>query len=335
MYCKNRYFKEKLTLKGIIGSLGIMIGCVLAIIFGSHDQGSIDNFGELASKAKQLSFMLYASIDTSLIIIFSIISFRMHSHSIAKDSSINNDINSDMNNNENRINIGSNFEKEKFRHGLRAVLMCFATAGVTAWVQILGKICADLLFDTFDGNNQFDSIGTYLIILITILLIMLELWMISEIMRIFDAVLAIPLFNSFQILSSLFLSASYFNDFVDYTLIQGILFTLSLILIIIGITLVTIGQNSESMKHHESDQIKYISNINNSNIDNINNKNRLRNMSMATLADSDDFQIKVDFADELNDSNDLNIVERSKNKIKSIKKSVRNAAITNNSIKKV
>ena len=75
--------------------------------------------------------------------------------------------------------------------------------------------------------------------------------MISE-MIIFDAVLAIPLFNSLQILSSMFLSASYFNDFVNYTWYQGIIFGFGLILTIIGIILVTIGQNSESMKHYES-----------------------------------------------------------------------------------
>ena len=70
--------------------------------------------------------------------------------------------------------------------------------------------------------------------------------------------LAIPLFNSAQILSSIFLSEAYFDNFKEYTLYQGIIFLLGLIGIIVGIVFVTIGQNSVSMKNHNFDQMKYI-----------------------------------------------------------------------------
>ena len=153
------YFNEKLSIKGIIGSILIMIGCVISILFGSHHE---DDFviNDFIIKAEDSHFIMYSILDIFLILMCIIISIKMHS----------------KNNN------------ESFQHGIRAVLMCFSAAGVAGWVQIFGKICADLIFDTLIGNNQFNSMLSWLMLFICASFIFMELYMISEMMRIFDAV---------------------------------------------------------------------------------------------------------------------------------------------------
>ena len=296
-----RYFDEKLSFYGIIGSFLIMIGCVITIVFGTHEQEEIF-IDDLIEKA-DTNFIIYSILDISIIILCCIISMRMHSHHIetnrnrnrnngatiknntntmtmthdgnnSRVNSVNsvNSVNnvtssssktshtkaksgsvkkreisrvssvtsgdtptlssrceqdrdsdrdrmerlermekleggkskatspvsvgmitgfgSDENNNIN-INISNDSASgENFKHGIRAVLMCFGAAGVAAWVQIFGKISADLLYDTLNGNNQFDRMLAWNILFVSGLFISTELYMISEMMRIFDAVLS-------------------------------------------------------------------------------------------------------------------------------------------------
>lgn len=95
--------------------------------------------------------------------------------------------------------------------------------------------------------------------------------------------MAIPLYNSFQILSSIFLSEAYFDDFRDYTLYQGLIFSFGLICIIIGIIFVTIGQNSVSMANHSVDQMKYSATIHQMIVEGKSLDDRLRTMSMSSM----------------------------------------------------
>jgi len=168
----------------------------------------------------------------------------------------NDDIKNNTNSNYN--NFTTQISNETVRHSVRAMMMAFAAAGVVSWVQILVKIESVLLFDTFSGSNQLNQFGTYLLLIILLCLVCLQLYLISENMRIFDAVLIVPLYNSLLICLSVALSGMFFDDFKNFSWDQSILFGSGILCIACGITLVTIGQNKTSMEHHKINHINYV-----------------------------------------------------------------------------
>ena len=66
------YFNEELTCYGYLGSIFIMIGCVLSIIFGTHGQDEL-TVDDLFSKANSYKFVLFTSIHACFCIVFGVI----------------------------------------------------------------------------------------------------------------------------------------------------------------------------------------------------------------------------------------------------------------------
>jgi len=149
-------------------------------------------------------------------------------------------------------------KREEQRHMARAVLLGFATAGLVSWNQFLGKIAADLFYESFHGVNQFDSYRPWFVLMALCLMLAAELYLMSEIMRIFDAVLIIPIYNSLQILSTIALSGVYWDNFRAWSAWDSSIFTLGLCLIFGGIAAVSHGQKHQSMAHHEVDKRSYL-----------------------------------------------------------------------------
>eukprot|EP01084_Bolivina_argentea_P039842 73622_1 len=146
-------------------------------------------------------------------------------------------------------------EKNEYSHVLSCFFLAFTTAGLVAWVQMLGKVAADLLWaSVFDGNNQFTSMAPFVIVIMIAVGLCAELYLISEIMRLFDAVLICPIYNSLFIFSSIAISAVFFNNFQDSELVNLILFTSGLLLIIWGMLLLMYGQTKPSMEHQQHDR---------------------------------------------------------------------------------
>ena len=155
----------------------------------------------------------------------------------------------------------SNITKnDESRHILRCFLLAFATAGLISWVQFLGKISADFLFESIvNGNDQFKSIQSWAVVIILCCLLVADLYLISEVMRIFDAVLIVPIYNSLQILSTIALSTVYFDNFSHFKRTRNLLlFSVGILLILSGIGAVSHGQKHQSMAHHAKDKRKFI-----------------------------------------------------------------------------
>ena len=145
--------------------------------------------------------------------------------------------------------------KNELLHVMTCLLLTFTTAGVTAWVQMLGKISADLLWESvFMNNNQFTSITPFIIIILLGGLLCLELYLISEIMRLFDATLVVPIFNSLLILTTIAVNAAYFNNFTRFATVNLVMFIFGLLFMIIGMILLMMGQKHASMQHRKIDR---------------------------------------------------------------------------------
>ena len=118
---------------------------------------------------------------------------------------------------------------------------------------------ADLFFESiFHGNDQFHGIRGWVLVGLLGCMLLAELYLVSEIMRIFDAVLIIPIYNSLQILSTIALSGVYWDNFQSWSVRDSLLFIFGLVLIFSGIGAVSHGQKHQSMAHHADDKRHYI-----------------------------------------------------------------------------
>ena len=130
---------------------------------------------------------------------------------------------------------------DEIKHIIHAFLMGFIASNIMALLLNIGKIGADLLIDTiFKGNNQFNTHNALPWILVgsLVLLLLCELWVFSEMMRIFDAILVIPIFTSFNILVTMGLAASFTNNFIGLNPFRIIMFILGVLLIVVGVIIV-------------------------------------------------------------------------------------------------
>ena len=288
-FLANYYFKEKLTIQGVIGSILIILGCIFCIAFGEHKVDSI-TIESLFKYANTLRFILFTILHIGLCILFGIIGLRSvlssrHRYSFRNGQVVNDhydqnlyremddDTDSNLDTNDSSlmhhniltasarlaaVSLSSLFvtrdKKNEFVHVMVCLLLAFTTSGVTAWVQMLGKISADLLGESiFMNNNQFTSITPFIIIILLCILLLLELYLISEIMRLFDATLVVPIFNSLLILTTIAINASYFTNFTRFATLNLVMFMFGLLFMIFGMVLLIKGQKHASMQHRQTD----------------------------------------------------------------------------------
>ena len=271
------YFNEKLTLEGFIGSALIMIGCVLSIIFGEHGQDSL-TLNSLFKYANTKRFILFTTFHITMCFIFGVIGIylvksvekkKMNPSNIQTIDSyiVFNDKEEKTEEIEEKddqsiIDSESGFfeaiteeERNEYVHVLSCFLLAFTTSGLVAWVQMLGKISADLLWQSiFELDNQFTTITPFIIISMICVGLCAELYFISEIMRLFDAVLICPIYNSLFIFTTIAISAAYFRTFSNFSVFNLILFTIGLLFIIWGMLLLLYGQSKASMEHQNVDR---------------------------------------------------------------------------------
>eukprot|EP01084_Bolivina_argentea_P188775 324860_1 len=258
------YFEETLTIHGIIGSISIIIGCILCIIFGEHGTDEI-TIKSLFKYAHTKQFITFTTLHISMCLSFGLIGLYLVFYYSSQHTNVNNAHIPDENKNvqEDEKHIASSTtsifttsdEKNEFFHVLTCFLLTFTTSGVCAWVQMLGKISADLLWQSvFMNNNQFTSITPFIIIIILGVLLCFELYLISEIMRLFDAVLVVPIFNSLLILTTIGVSAVYFHNFEKFSILNLVLFMFGLVLVISGMLMLMKGQKQSSMQHRHLDR---------------------------------------------------------------------------------
>lgn len=162
------YFNETLTQRGYFGSILIIVGCVLAVIFGSH--GDVDLDLETAeSYATKPKFLIFAIFYWGLIITGIVLGRSIKAYVNSTDNSSNNSF--------------QFLSSQKSRHSFRAFCYAFTCSGLATWVQLTGKDSGELIFDTFSGNNQFNYLGSWLILFYCVILIFLNLFFISEMLQ--------------------------------------------------------------------------------------------------------------------------------------------------------
>ncbi|ETO36712.1 hypothetical protein RFI_00350, partial [Reticulomyxa filosa] len=73
-------------------------------------------------------------------------------------------------------------------------------------------------------------------------------------------ILIVPIYNSFLITEQIGLSASYFHEFNHFKPWRVGIFVIGLTFVMMGISAITVGQEKQSLEHHEKDQKERVAN---------------------------------------------------------------------------
>ena len=85
------YFDENLSFLGYVGSILIIVGCVLSIIFGTHSQDEL-KVANLFNKAYSYKFVLFTTIHGSFCVFFGIFASTMFTQNVSNTKSNRNGI---------------------------------------------------------------------------------------------------------------------------------------------------------------------------------------------------------------------------------------------------
>mmetsp|Transcript_7361 Transcript_7361/g.8449 ORF Transcript_7361/g.8449 Transcript_7361/m.8449 type:complete len:523 (-) Transcript_7361:280-1848(-) len=119
---------------------------------------------------------------------------------------------------------------------------------VGAQSVLFAKSVAELLKESFtNGNNQFNSWEVYLIIFCLLTAIFVQLHWLAHGLRLFDAVLIVPIFQCCFITGGVVGGAFYFAEFDDLSDGEIVVFVAGLLLTIIGVYLLTRREHVEDV----------------------------------------------------------------------------------------
>ena len=218
-----KYFNENLTYLGKLGSFFIIIGSIMAVLFGNNDEREFD-INDIELLASKTVFILFGIIYILLICLFLLIEkllLNIITYTIKNDQ-----------------------RKIILLNRIRAVCYGFSVGSIGAWVQFFAKLLGDIIEISISQNiSQFHSFGSWIIIVIEIILFIVQILMISNMMDSFDAILIVPLFDSAIILGMIILewiffgitSIEHFNQFL-----------VGIFTCLLGMIILTMGQHSNN-----------------------------------------------------------------------------------------
>ena len=136
------------------------------------------------------------------------------------------------------------------------VLYAFMTAALSGQAVGTAKIVIELIKATIfaEGVPFYTSWQWYLLVLYLLLLVFLLTRYLNETLRRFDALVAVPIYQSLCILLQLATAAFVFDEFRTFQLLQIICFPIGTLLCILGIYMMSVAEKRES-----ADRVKQVS----------------------------------------------------------------------------
>merc|ERR1712204_139629 len=137
--------------------------------------------------------------------------------------------------------------------------MCysFATGSIASWVQFFGKAVGVLISESVGGDEQFQKLGTWLYMLFAMWFIYWMMILISEMMGLFDAILIVPLYETFIIFNTILLDAMYFGSTEknQQNTNDKMCFYFGILICILGMFILTIAQKQKEQQLQPKDNI--------------------------------------------------------------------------------
>jgi len=217
--------KNKLDKNTIIGSLSLISGSILALIFANH-KPQVFTVDEMEDLYKRLTYILFIVIEVLLLLVFFII------YRISKDyKPSNHSLNEQTSNN---VNLGC------------LTYPCITPFSYITMCCIIGthslifaKSFSELLRLTIvDKDNQLNDGFTYLILFFLILTSSFWITRLNKILKRYQQAYIIPTQQSFWTIFSIISGGIYFKEFEKFSTLEFIMFLLGMCFIILGIAII-------------------------------------------------------------------------------------------------
>ena len=247
---------EELTTKDTIGTILIVVGSVLAVAFGDHSSKTYE-VKDLVDNYKATGFIVYCII---LSIITTLMYFGVKFIEPIKMKlliAMENYNKAEENNNRKAIlradAVLSILEQEYKKYEKIHPFMYCAISGIFGGQNILfGKMVAELIGNSFDGNNQMTNPLTYVFLICMLLSIFTQLHFLAKALNWFDALYVVPVFQCFFITISTLGGAAYFKEFSSFDTSQAIAFPSGIFLTLFGVYLLSSREMSQEIQRNIS-----------------------------------------------------------------------------------
>lgn len=166
------FFEETLSCLGFVGNAMIMGSSVVAVIYGSSTADEL-------SLQKLVELMVHPHFIIFVVLHFTVVIycyFAMYRFMVTEDMT-------------------------SWKHSVRAICASFMASAFMTYAALASKSFMAVVKETVNGKNQFIYYGTYLIMVFIAVTLSLQLISISEMMKLFDAVIIVPLFLVWCILN--------------------------------------------------------------------------------------------------------------------------------------
>eukprot|EP01101_Sappina_pedata_P008491 TRINITY_DN4719_c0_g1_i1.p1 TRINITY_DN4719_c0_g1~~TRINITY_DN4719_c0_g1_i1.p1 ORF type:complete len:433 (+),score=104.92 TRINITY_DN4719_c0_g1_i1:90-1388(+) len=209
-------FKEKIQTKSYIGTLLIISGNVLIVFFATHeasDYGVDQLFAMYLRKPFAIYLILCYLSAGSLYIAHYWINSKLESNDISSFSS----------------------------WVVIFVPVSYAAFSALIGTQsvILGKSMSVLLRSTLTGDNQLNHYFTWAIVALFIFLSAFWIYQLNRALKLYSSMFIVPALQGMWIIFSILSGGIYFEEFVNFSVLQMAMFTLGVTLLIGGVVLMS------------------------------------------------------------------------------------------------
>eukprot|EP00484_Ammonia_sp_Unknown_P028141 CAMPEP_0197048984 /NCGR_PEP_ID=MMETSP1384-20130603/24235_1 /TAXON_ID=29189 /ORGANISM="Ammonia sp." /LENGTH=407 /DNA_ID=CAMNT_0042481203 /DNA_START=108 /DNA_END=1331 /DNA_ORIENTATION=- len=275
------YFGEKLTKYGYLASFMIMIGSTISVIYGHSEKKTSFDLDELTSMVINATSIFFAISHWFVIALCILIGkalskqFELETRIVFTQSGTPNQANdrefqssfdqlsqSTVDNDDVMESIRALTNKfcqnGNTQYAIRAFCYSFATGSIASWVQFFGKAVGVLISESVKGDPQFSKMGSWLYMLFALWFIYWMMVLLSEMMRLFDAVMIVPLYETFIIFNMILLDAVYFGreETVHEAASHKMWFWCGILICIIGMFVLTMTQKNAVRNYQEHDEIE-------------------------------------------------------------------------------
>lgn len=285
------YLHEQIYINDICGTILLVFGSILAVVYGNHDDQS-HTLDELVSYLHNIYFIIfvlflllivlpvcsivivkYQPIHTQLEslyikqqLLIESINNHAEDHSHAGNVHHTNDSNTiggsmDINVVDKSSTALLNTYEElidrlELQYHNRSILLpisyCTLSGICASFAMLFSKCSSELINTTIHDSNQFIYISTYLYLLATILSVIGQLDLFARALLVYDCCTVVPVFKGVFLICSTIAGLCYFQEFNQFNTVQSIMFTTGILINITGIVVLSNRQHIHNISNNIS-----------------------------------------------------------------------------------
>jgi len=215
---------EVLTTYDIVGTIVIIAGTIVVVVFGPHNSEE-HTASEILDKFGNTPFIIWSGcIWTATGIGYSVARYLEHINfrdGVKMDGSL------------------------KPRGAMFLAIMYCTTKGVMGgYTMLFGKMFAEVVAESGKGDNQFVKWETYLFFVLFISFNFgMEYWR-QKALNLFSTMYCVPLFQVALVVFSVFTGAIFFDEFAGMSMLDLVMFMIGVVIICLGVVVLSVVTES-------------------------------------------------------------------------------------------